>query len=91
VHDGGHARLHAAALQVADGHDDQRVHDPLDAGGKHQHGEGDSDQGVEDGEGLARVRQGSGITVTCGRTGCWEGTDKRTGRVTMGQRAGSSA
>ncbi|TNN65909.1 hypothetical protein EYF80_023909 [Liparis tanakae] len=76
VHHGGRPGLQAAALQVADGHDDQRVHDPLDAGGKHQHGEGDSDQGVEDGEDLARVRQGRGVTVTCGRTGRGVGRDQ---------------
>lgn len=64
VDDGGRPRLHTRTLQEADGSEDQRVHDPLDAGGEHQHGEGDSDQRVEDGESFASVRQRSGVTIT---------------------------
>lgn len=42
VDDGGRPRLEARALQEADRGEDQRLHDPLDAGGQHQHGEGNA-------------------------------------------------
>lgn len=64
VDDGGRARLHPRTVQEADGSEDQRVHEPLDAGGEHQHGEGDADQSVEDGEGFPSVGQRSGVTIT---------------------------
>lgn len=66
VDDGGGPRLQAPTLQEADGSEDQRVHEPLDAGSEHQHGEGDSDEGVEDGEGLPSVRQRGSVTITWG-------------------------
>lgn len=62
--DGGRTRLHPRAVQEADGSEDQRVHEPLDAGGEHQHGEGDADQSIEDGEGFPSVGQRSGVTIT---------------------------
>lgn len=64
VDNGGRPRLHPRALQDADRSQDQRVHEPLDAGGEHQHGERDSYQGVDDGEGLPSVRQRSGVAIT---------------------------
>lgn len=64
VDDGGRPRLDARTLYEADRSEDQGVHEPLDAGGEHQHGEGDSDQGVEDGEAFSSVRQRSGVTIT---------------------------
>lgn len=64
VDHGGRPRLHAWTLKEADWSENQRVHEPLDAGGEHQHGEGDSYQGIEDGESLSSVRQRCGLTIT---------------------------
>lgn len=64
VDDGGRTRLHPRTVQEADGSEDQRVHEPLDAGGEHQHGEGYADQSIEDGEGFPSVGQRSGVTIT---------------------------
>lgn len=58
------ARVQARFLQSADWGNDQRVHEPLHTGGQHQHGEGNSQQGVEDGERFASVRQRRRVTIT---------------------------
>lgn len=62
------ARVQTRALQSANRGDDQRVHEPLHAGGQHQHGEGNSQQGVEDGEGFTSVRQRRSVTITWRRS-----------------------
>lgn len=81
VEHGGRPRPQTQALQEADGAEDQRLHEPLDAGGEHQHGEGDSYQGIEDGEGLPSVGQRSGVAVTWGG---WK--EKDVGRKSGGTR-----
>lgn len=65
VDDGGRPGIHAWALQEADGSEYERVHEPLNAGGQHQHGEGNANESVDDGEGLPCVRQRSVVTITC--------------------------
>lgn len=64
VHDGGGPLLQARSVQDADRGQDQRVHELLHTHGEHQHGEGHSDQRVEDGEGLASVGERSGVAIT---------------------------
>lgn len=66
VDNGGWPKLHAQAVQEADGSEDQRIHELLDTDSEHQHGERDSDQSIEDGEGFSSVRQRSGVTITWG-------------------------
>lgn len=63
---GGWPKLHAQAVEEADGSEDQRIHELLHTDSEHQHGEGDSDQGIEDGEGFSSVRQWGGVTITWG-------------------------
>lgn len=67
VEGSGGERVQADPLAAhADGPVGHRVHESLDAGGEHQHGEGHSQQGIEDGEGFARVRQGRSVPISWG-------------------------
>lgn len=64
VDQGGRPVPHAQTLEAADGSDDQRIKQLLDTDGQHQHGEGDADQSVQDGEGLSGGRQRTRVSVT---------------------------
>lgn len=64
----GHARLQPGLLlQDAQRPVGQQVHEPVDTGGQDQHGERHAQQRIDDGEGLAGVRQGRGVAISCQR------------------------
>ena len=65
-------------MQEVDGGNDQRIEELLDTDGQHQHGEGDSDQRVEDGEDLSSGRQRSCVSITWERR---EETQAKTKRL----------
>lgn len=69
-------------MEEADGSNDQRVEELLDTDGQHQHGEGDSNQRVADGEDLSSGRQRSCVPIT------WTTNVKEKGGDTSGDRDG---
>lgn len=86
VDEGGRPQSQAEAVQEADGSDDQRVEELLHTDGQHQHGEGDADQGVADGEGLSGGRQRSGVPIT------WTtNTEEQRGETSRGRDGGWNA